>query len=42
MRRMFSTLADQRGLEAMEALLQNMSKTSNNVEFLAALHKNIL
>src|SRR5713101_1786143 len=42
MRRMFSTLADQRGLEAMEALLQNMSKTGNNVEFLAALHKNIL
>jgi transcription termination factor Rho len=42
MRRMFSTLADQRGLEAMEALLQSMSKTSNNVEFLATLHKTIL
>src|SRR6266478_7502707 len=42
MRRMLSTLSEQRGLEAMEALLQNMSKTGNNVEFLAALHKNIL
>src|SRR5947209_9043340 len=42
MRRMFSTLADQRGLEAMEALLQHMSKTSNNMEFLATLNKSIL
>ena len=44
MRRMFSTLADQRGgsLEAMEALLQHMAKTSNNIEFLATLTKNIL
>ena len=41
MRRMFSTLADQRGLEAMEALLQHMSKTSNNMEFLATLNKTI-
>jgi transcription termination factor Rho len=41
MRRMFSTLADQRGLEAMEALLQHMSKTSNNMEFLATLNKSI-
>lgn len=40
MRRMFSTLADQRGLEAMEALLQQMSKTSNNLEFLATLNMN--
>src|SRR5574340_951179 len=38
MRRMFSTLADQRGMEAMEALLQHMSKTSNNIEFLATLN----
>ena len=45
MRRMFATLADQPGrssLEAMEALLQSMSKTSNNMEFLATLNKNIL
>ncbi len=42
MRRMFSTLADQRGMEAMEALLQHMSKTSNNIEFLATLNKSIM
>ncbi|MEO8973708.1 MAG: transcription termination factor Rho, partial [Ktedonobacteraceae bacterium] len=42
MRRMFSTLADQRGLEAMEALLQQMSRTNNNMEFLATLNKSIL
>ncbi len=42
MRRMFSTLAEQRGLEAMEALLQHMSKTSNNIEFLATLNRSIL
>src|SRR5258706_4150 len=42
MRRMFSTLADQRGMEAMEALLQQMSKTGNNLEFLATLNKSIL
>jgi len=35
-------LADQRGLEAMEALLQHMSKTNNNMEFLATLNKSIL
>ncbi len=39
MRRMFSTLSDQRGLEAMEAFLQQMSKTKNNAEFLATLTK---
>jgi len=39
---MFSTLADQRGMEAMEALLQQMSKTTNNLEFLATLNKSIL
>ncbi|HZU66612.1 MAG TPA: transcription termination factor Rho [Ktedonobacteraceae bacterium] len=39
MRRMFSTLSEQRGLEAMEAFLQQMSKTRNNVEFLATLKK---
>jgi transcription termination factor Rho len=45
MRRMFSTLADQpgrSGLEAMEALMQHMAKTRNNLEFLATLNKNIL
>jgi transcription termination factor Rho len=39
MRRMFSALADQQGLEAMEAMLQQMGKTSNNTEFLATLAK---
>jgi transcription termination factor Rho len=39
MRRMFSTLSEQRGLEAMEAFLQQMSKTKNNAEFLATLTK---
>ncbi|HLZ81121.1 MAG TPA: transcription termination factor Rho, partial [Ktedonobacteraceae bacterium] len=45
MRRMFSALADQSGrtaVEATEALLQHMSKTSNNMEFLATLNKSIL
>ena len=42
MRRMFSTLTEQRGLEAMEALLQQMSKTSNNAEFLATLAKSVV
>ncbi|HZU00504.1 MAG TPA: transcription termination factor Rho [Ktedonobacteraceae bacterium] len=41
MRRMFSTLSDQRGLEAMEAVLQQMAKTSNNEEFLATLAKRL-
>jgi transcription termination factor Rho len=41
MRRMFSTLSDQRGLEAMEAFLQQMAKTRNNVEFLATLKKSM-
>jgi transcription termination factor Rho len=39
MRRMFSTLSEQRGLEAMEAFLLQMSKTKNNAEFLATLTK---
>ncbi|GCE45515.1 transcription termination factor Rho [Thermosporothrix hazakensis] len=40
MRRMFSTLADQpgnNGLEAMEALLQSLSRSNSNLEFLASL-----
>lgn len=39
MRRMFSTLSEQRGLEAMEALLQQMSKTASNAEFLTNLNR---
>ena len=42
MRRMFSTLTEQRGLEAMEALLQQMSKTSSNAAFLATLAKSMV
>ncbi len=45
MRRMFAALADQsgghNGLEAMEALLQRMSKTRNNLEFLATLKEGL-
>ncbi len=41
MRRMFSTLSEQRGLEAMEAILQQMSRTRNNSEFLATLTKSL-
>jgi transcription termination factor Rho len=36
---MFSVLSEQQGLEAMEAFLQQMSKTSDNEEFLATLSK---
>jgi transcription termination factor Rho len=42
MRRMLSNLSEQRGLEAMEALLQQMSKTSDNAEFLANLNRSML
>ncbi len=41
MRRMFSTLAEQRGMEAMEAVLSSMSKTKDNQEFLANLNQSI-
>ena len=41
MRRMFSTLSDQRGLEAMEAFLQQLSKTNKNADFLAAHSKTL-
>jgi transcription termination factor Rho len=44
MRRMFSALTDQPGrgeMEATEALLQRLSKTSNNLEFLATLKGSI-
>ena len=42
MRRMFATLAEQHGIEAMEALIGQMAKTQNNEEFLATLTKSIL
>jgi transcription termination factor Rho len=41
MRRMLSNLSEQRGLEAMEALLQQMSKTADNAEFLANLNRSL-
>ncbi len=41
MRRMFSQLADQQGLEAMEALIQQMAKTESNTEFLATLSRSM-
>ena len=41
MRRMFSTLAEQRGMEAMEAVLSSMSKTKDNVDFLSNLNQSI-
>jgi transcription termination factor Rho len=37
MRRMFSALAEQQGIEAMDALIDRMKKTENNEEFLATL-----
>jgi transcription termination factor Rho len=42
MRRMFATLAEQRGIEAMEALIERMAKTQSNEEFLATLTKSLL
>jgi transcription termination factor Rho len=42
MRRMFAALAEQRGIEAMEALIERMAHTSNNEEFLATLSKSML
>src|SRR5206468_1179225 len=42
MRRMLSNLSEQRGLEAMEALLQQMSKTADNAEFLANLNRSLV
>jgi transcription termination factor Rho len=41
MRRMLSALSEQRGLEAMEALLQQMSKTASNAVFLANLNRSL-
>ncbi|GAC1449865.1 MAG: transcription termination factor Rho [Ktedonobacterales bacterium] len=42
MRRMFATVAEQRGIEAMEAMIAQMAKTRDNTEFLATLNKSIL
>ncbi len=42
MRRMFATLAEQQGIEAMQALIAQMAKTQTNEEFLATLNKSIL
>jgi transcription termination factor Rho len=39
MRRMFSALTDQQGIEAMDALLQQLTRTKDNSEFLATLAK---
>ena len=41
MRRMFASLAEQTGAEAMERLITQMGKTRNNEEFLATLNKSI-
>jgi len=38
---MFATLAEQRGIEAMDAMLAQMAKTQNNEEFLANIAKSI-
>ncbi len=42
LRRMFATLAEQQGLEAMQAMIGQMAKTQKNEEFLATLNKSIL
>jgi transcription termination factor Rho len=42
MRRMLSNLSEQRGLEAMQALLQQMSKTADNAAFLANLNRSLV
>jgi transcription termination factor Rho len=41
MRRMFATLAEQTGMEAMERMIAQMAKTQNNEEFLSTLTKSI-
>jgi len=42
MRRMFGQLAEQQGIEAMEALIDRMKKTENNEEFLLTLMKSMV
>jgi transcription termination factor Rho len=41
MRRMFSALTEQRGLDAMESLIQQLAKARNNAEFLATLKQRL-
>jgi transcription termination factor Rho len=41
MRRMFATLTEQQGLDAMGALIQQLAKTHNNAEFLATLKQRL-
>lgn len=41
MRRMFQQLAEKSGMDAMEAVINQLSKTKNNEEFLTGLHKTI-
>ena len=41
MRRMFTTLAEQRGMDAMEAVINQLAKTKDNAEFLAGLNRTI-
>ncbi|MGH2487620.1 MAG: transcription termination factor Rho [Ktedonobacterales bacterium] len=41
MRRMFSALAEQQGIEAMDALIDRMKKTENNEEFLTTLMRSM-
>ncbi|MGH2518020.1 MAG: transcription termination factor Rho, partial [Ktedonobacterales bacterium] len=41
MRRMFSQLAEQDGIEAMDRLLAQMAKTRSNEEFLGTLLKSM-
>ncbi|HEY7779389.1 MAG TPA: transcription termination factor Rho [Ktedonobacterales bacterium] len=41
MRRMFTTLEEQRGIEAMEALIERMAHTTSNDEFLTTLTKSL-
>ncbi len=41
MRRMFTTLAEQRGMDAMEAVINQLAKTRDNAEFLTGLNRTI-
>ena len=41
MRRMFAALADQQGIEAMQALIERLAETRDNEEFLASIAKSI-
>jgi transcription termination factor Rho len=42
LRRMFAQLAEQQGIEAMQALIERMKQTRNNEEFLNTLAKSML